>query len=78
MNIDGHFSFDHFLYSAMNASTLATSLIVAAPVALWLAGGLARRLFLVPTLTVMSDLPQLGKPRQGPKMKGEVVVCGGR
>ncbi|KAG8993377.1 hypothetical protein FRB95_006375 [Tulasnella sp. JGI-2019a] len=46
-------------------------------VAVNLLGKLLRRSVLVPTLTIMDDLPNVGKGRKDGKLKGRAVVCGG-
>lgn len=41
-------------------------------------GKALREYVLVPRLTAVKDLPQLGKPRKGGRLPGTVVVCGRR
>lgn len=43
-----------------------------------LTGYVLRELILVPRLTILRDLDDLGKPRKGGKIPGRAIVCGGR
>ncbi|KAG9047423.1 hypothetical protein FS837_002279 [Tulasnella sp. UAMH 9824] len=52
--------------------------VAASVVALYkLAGYALRELVLVPTLTILRDVEDLHKPREGGKIPGRVVICGG-
>ena len=42
-------------------------------------GYLLRKYVLVPNLTILDDLPNLGRPRKGnKKLGGRAIICGGR
>lgn len=41
-------------------------------------GKALREYVLIPKLTVVKDLPHLGKPRTDGRLPGTVVICGGR
>lgn len=43
-----------------------------------LLGKLIRKTVLIPKLTIMDDLPNVGRKRADGKIKGRAVVCGGR
>lgn len=57
---------------------VAAAVALGTVVSLNLLGKLARRNLLVPGLTILDDLPNVGQKRKDGKRKETVVICGGR
>lgn len=76
------FNFDFDLQEVVQTHprlTRAAVVVAGSYAAYKVSGYLLREYFFVPNLTMLGDLPALGKPRKGGKKLGrKAVVCGGR
>lgn len=52
--------------------------VVLVVVALRTLGSILRHTVLVPQLTILADIPNLGKRSKAQRIPGQVVICGGR